>query len=90
MRSFITNYSTGWLKPSPANHGAYAISLPFAGDGPIALYDTADTGKLIKAAIMHWDDVVGKHLLGTSGGVTGDQMIATFQKVFPIAGEGAS
>uniref|UniRef100_A0A8H7N2J3 Uncharacterized protein n=1 Tax=Bionectria ochroleuca TaxID=29856 RepID=A0A8H7N2J3_BIOOC len=64
--------------------------LPFAGDGPIALYDTADTGKLIKAAIMHWDGVVGKHLLGTSGDVTGDQMIATFQKVFPIAGEGAS
>ncbi|CAG9998523.1 unnamed protein product [Clonostachys byssicola] len=88
--SFMTNYSAGLLQPSPANNGAYAISLPFAGDRPIALYDTADTGKFIKAAILHWDDVVGKHLLGTSGHVTGDQMIATFQKVFPIAGEGAS
>ncbi|KAF5004134.1 hypothetical protein FDECE_9348 [Fusarium decemcellulare] len=88
--SFMTNYTGGLLRPSPAHDGAYTISLPFAGDRPIALYDTANTGKFVKAIVLHWNEVVGKHVLGTSGDVTGDEMIATFQKLFPTAGKGAS
>ncbi|KAH8744838.1 NmrA-like family protein [Diaporthe sp. PMI_573] len=88
--SFMTNYSTRLLQPSPAHDGAYAIFLPFGADRPVALFDTADTGKFIKAIVLHWDEVVGKHVLGTSGDVTGDEIIATFKKVFPEAGKGAS
>ncbi|KAL0929793.1 hscarg protein [Colletotrichum truncatum] len=87
--SFMTNYSARLLQPSPAHDGAYAIALPFGADRPIALFDTADTGKFVKAIIRHWNDVVGKHILGTSGDVTGDEIITTFKRAFPEAGKGA-
>ena len=87
---FMSNFPGGMLRPSPEDGGAYRVRMPFAGDRPITPFDSnADTGKFIKGIVLNRDRLLGKRIRGTTGEITGDEMVATFSRVYPEAGKGA-
>lgn len=87
---FMSNFPGGMLRPSPDAGGAYRLRMPFAGDRPISLFDSGvDSGSYVKAIVLRRDELLGKRVLASSGEVTGDEMVATFSRLFPEAGKGA-
>ncbi|EGO57252.1 hypothetical protein NEUTE1DRAFT_121747 [Neurospora tetrasperma FGSC 2508] len=71
--------------------GKWTFALPTpASSSFFPLFDTADTGKFVKAAVLHREETLGKRLLGATEYLTGDQVVEGFKKVFPKAGATAS
>lgn len=87
---FMSNFPGGMLRPSEADGGAYRLHMPFGPDKGISLFDSAaDSGKFIKGIVLNRERLLGKHVLATSGDVTGAEMVETFKRVYPEAGKGA-
>ncbi|KAK3950194.1 NmrA-like family protein, partial [Pseudoneurospora amorphoporcata] len=72
------------------DNGKWTLALPTPSSSLFPVFDTADTGKFVKAAILHRDETLGKRLLGATEYMTGDQLVEGFKKVFPEAGKTAS
>lgn len=71
--------------------GAYNFSLPIPTDSPIPLLDTeADTGKFVKGILLHREKVLGARIYGATAYYTPEQIIADFQAVKPVAGQGGA
>ena len=87
---YMSNFAGGVMRPTPPdNH--WAISLPIPATAPIPLFDPeSDTGKFVKAIVLKRDQLLGKRILGTTPYTTGNEIIETFKKVFPVAGKTAS
>lgn len=68
----------------------WTFALPVPGTAPIPVFNTADTGKFVKAAVLHRDATLGKRLLGATAYVTADEVVESFKKAFPEAGKTAS
>ncbi|KOS21963.1 NmrA-like family domain-containing protein 1 [Escovopsis weberi] len=59
--------------------GVYEFAIPAdPATAQLALFDVADTGKFVKAAIKSFPALVGKHILGASGYYTADAAAAEF------------
>jgi uncharacterized protein YbjT (DUF2867 family) len=86
---YMSNIPGGSMRPDPSNGDAWAFSLPVPASARIPLFDPADTGKYVKAAVLHRDEVLGKRILGATAYVTGAEIVEGFKKVFPEAGERA-
>lgn len=85
---YMSNVPGKMMRPSPAD-GAWTLSLPIPADAPVPVYDTEDTGKYIKAAILNRDAVLGKRILGATEYMTLGGLVDAFKKVFPEAGKTA-
>ncbi|KAI9670309.1 MAG: hypothetical protein M1831_006523 [Alyxoria varia] len=86
---YMSNMPGGMLRYD-SNGKNYTLALPMPGDRPIAMIDAwADTGKFVKAALLHRDQLLGKNVYASSGYVTPEQMLETFKKVYPESGNGA-
>ncbi|KAK5662186.1 hypothetical protein OQA88_8091 [Cercophora sp. LCS_1] len=71
------------------DNGTWTFSLPIPETAQIPMFDTADTGKFIKAIALHRDEVLGKRVLGATEYMTGKAIVEGFKKVFPEAGKTA-
>ena len=68
----------------------YSMALNVSADMKLPIFDAAaDTGKFVKAIVKNRDSLLGKHVLGSSGYITPEQMVADFSQVKPQAGKGA-
>lgn len=56
----------------------------------IPLFDSGDTGKFVKAMVMRWEEVAGKHVLGATDYWTPVEMLEQFREVFPNAVQDAT
>lgn len=87
---FMSNFPGGMLRPAPDAGGAYRLRMPFAGDRPISLFDSAaDSGAYVKGIVLGRDGLLGARVLASSGEVTGDDMVAAFARLYPEAGKDA-
>lgn len=79
---YMPNITGGMFKPSPPDN-AWTLGLPVAASSPIPTFDPRDTGKYVKAIVMHRDALLGKRLLGADAYVTAQEAVDTFRKLFP-------
>jgi hypothetical protein len=86
---YMSNIPGGMFRRSPPNN-AFTFSLPVAPSAQIPMFDAADTGKYIKAAVLHRDELLGKRLLSATEYLTAVQVVEAFKKAFPEAGEDAT
>lgn len=70
--------------------GAWIFALPVPGTTRIPLFNPADTGKFVAAAILQRDKTLGKRILGASEYLSCEEIVGAFRRVFPEAGEKAS
>lgn len=76
------------LKPTPPDN-AWTLTLPVMPSAPIPLFHTRDTGKYVKAIILHRDELLGKRLFAATAYVTAQEILNTFKRVYPEAGKTA-
>lgn len=76
--------------PSAENNNAWTLGLPVPETAVVPLFDTADTGKYIKAAVLHRDELLGKRILGATEYKTLRELVDEFKKAFPEAGKTAT
>jgi uncharacterized protein YbjT (DUF2867 family) len=86
---YMSNIPGSQFRRSPPNN-AFTFSLPVASSAVIPMFDVADTGKYIKAAVLHRDELLGKRLLSATEYLTAAQVVEAFKKAFPDAGKDAS
>jgi uncharacterized protein YbjT (DUF2867 family) len=88
--AFMTNF-VGILEMMSfdKDEGAWKISMPVGEEVVLPLFDTGDTGKFVKGAVLNWEAVVGKRLYGATEYMSGREMVDGFKRVFPEAGRGA-
>jgi uncharacterized protein YbjT (DUF2867 family) len=87
---YMSNVPGSMFRQNPDNNNAWTLSLPVPEDAVAPLFDTADTGKYVKAAVLHRDEVLGKRILGATEYLTLKEMVEAFKKAFPEAGKTAT
>ncbi|KAI0473693.1 NMRAL1 protein [Xylariaceae sp. FL0804] len=75
--------------PSAAAGDAWTLTLPLDAASPIPVFDTADTGKFVKAIVLHRDALLGQRFRGATAYTTPAELVAGFRRAFPQTGEGA-
>ncbi len=83
---YMSNIAGGMLSKKGEN---WVFSLPIAPTSPIPLYDTADTGRYVKAIVDNKDALLGKRFLAATEYLTAQEVVDTFKSVFPEAGKTA-
>ncbi|KAI0389458.1 NmrA-like family protein [Xylariaceae sp. FL0594] len=83
---YMSNITGGILSKQ---QDKWVFSLPVKPSSPIPLYDTADTGKYVKAIVLHKDALLGKRFLGASQYLTAQGVVDGFKNVYPEAGKTA-
>ena len=87
---YMSNLPGGMFRQNPDAGGAWTLALPVPEDAPAPLFDTADTGKFVKAAVLHRDELLGGRVLGATSYVTMRQVVEAFKRTFPEAGKTAA
>jgi len=82
----MANIPGAIMRADPSNNGAWTFSLPIPATASIPVFDPADTGKFVKAAILHRDQLLGKRILGATAYLTAAEIVEGFKRVFPLAG----
>ncbi len=85
---YMSNFPGDVIRQSPPDN-AWTLSLPIPETALGPLFDTADTGKFVKAAVLNREKTLGKRLLGATEYATFGSLIDGFKKVFPEAGKTA-
>ncbi|KAK0725916.1 NmrA-like family protein [Lasiosphaeris hirsuta] len=87
---FMSNFTPGkgMLRQAVAD-GVWELAMPVPAAAPLPFFDTGDTGKFVKAAVLHRDELLGKRLLGATEYITFGAVVDGFKKVFPEAGKNA-
>ena len=83
---YMSNLPGQMFRQSPENNNAWTLALPIPETAIAPLFDTADTGKYIKAAILHREELLGKRILGATEYKTMSDLVDEFKKVYPEAG----
>ncbi|KAB5578572.1 NmrA-like family-domain-containing protein [Coniochaeta sp. 2T2.1] len=87
---YMSNLPGGMFRQSPDHDNAWVLALPVPEDAVAPLFDTADTGKYVKAAVLHRDETLGKRVLGATSYMTLREIVESFKKTFPEAGKTAA
>lgn len=87
---YMSNIPGGMFRQDPDNGNAWTLALPVPEDAAAPLFDTADTGKYVKAAVLHRDELLGKRILGATEYMTLREIVEAFKKTFPEAGKTAT
>ena len=85
---YMSNVPGEMLRPTLPDN-AWALTSPIPPSAPMPIFDTADTGKFVKAAVLNRDKLLGKRLLGATEYVTAGELVEAFKRVFPEAGKTA-
>jgi uncharacterized protein YbjT (DUF2867 family) len=85
---YMPNIPGGMFKPSES--GEWTFALPIDPKCQIPLYDPRDTGKYVKAIVLHRESMLGKRMLGASQYLSAQGVVDEFTKVYPTAGRLAS
>ncbi|KAK3393940.1 NmrA-like family-domain-containing protein [Podospora didyma] len=86
---YMSNVPGGMFRPSPPDNN-WTLSFPITPNASIPVFDTDDTGKFIKAAVLNRDKLLGKRIYGATEYMTPAEMVEGFKKVFPEAGKTAT
>ncbi len=88
---FMSNIPGSMLMPNPqSSEHEYVLNGPFPQTTKIPLLDvTGDTGKFVKAILLHREKLLGKRVLAATDYYTPKDIIQAFQAAFPKAGKGA-
>lgn len=78
----------GFLKPSPPD-GAWTLTLPVAASSEIPMFHVGDTGKFIKAIVLHREELLGARVLGATAYMTAQEVLDAFIRLFLEAGKTA-
>ncbi|ETS74814.1 hypothetical protein PFICI_13298 [Pestalotiopsis fici W106-1] len=78
---YMTNLPGGMFRPSPPDN-AWTLGLPIPASSIFPLYYPGDTGKYIKAAVLHESKVLGKRILGATEYLTGQEIVEGFRRAF--------
>jgi len=86
---FMSNFPGASILQLPPNNN-WTMALPMPPDTPIPCFDAAgDTGVFVKAILTHREETLGKKVLGATDYYTPQQIMATFQELYPEAGKSA-
>ncbi|KAI1849055.1 hypothetical protein JX265_011281 [Neoarthrinium moseri] len=85
---YMTNLPGAMFRPSPPDD-AWTLGMPIPATSVIPMYLPSDTGKYIKAAVLNEDKVLGKHILGATAYMTGQEVVDGFKQAFPESGKTA-
>ncbi|KAK7914666.1 NMRAL1 protein, partial [Apiospora marii] len=81
---YMSNLPGGnFRKSDDDDDGTWTLGLPFPGQTQIPMYHPGDTGKYVKAMVLHRDAVLGKRFLAATAYMTAEQIVADFQELFP-------
>ncbi len=87
---YMSNFAGGVMRPTPPdNHWVMSVPVPPTASFPVFDPDS-DTGKFVKAMVLKRDQVLGKRILAATSYLTGNEILETFKKVYPVAGKTAS
>ncbi|KAK9319368.1 NmrA-domain-containing protein [Lipomyces orientalis] len=86
---YMSNIPGVAFRPGPPNN-AWTFGLPVPETAPLPLFDTADTGKFVKAIVLRRDELLGKRIFGATAYLTGKEVVESFKNAFPEAGKTAS
>jgi hypothetical protein len=87
---YMSNLPGSSLRLTPPSN-TYTLSMPVPSSSPVPLFATnADTGKFVKAILLHREETLGKRVLAATKYYTFDELVEGFEKVFPEAGKGVS
>ncbi|CAJ2500339.1 Uu.00g031920.m01.CDS01 [Anthostomella pinea] len=89
MPGYYMSNITGFQFTQSPPDNAWTFSLPIAASSPIPMYDTADTGKYVKAMVLNKDALLGKRFIGTTAYMTAQEVVDGFKKAFPETGKTA-
>ncbi|TAQ87469.1 hypothetical protein B7494_g4208 [Chlorociboria aeruginascens] len=86
---YMSNFPGGMFRQlSPDN--AWTLSLPIPASTPIPLLDTVDdTGKFVKAILLHREETLGKRIYGATKYYTIAEIVNEFKELYPEAGKSA-
>lgn len=86
---YMPNFPGQMLRPYPPQNN-WTLGLPIPGSAPIPLYNPADTGKYIKAAVLNREKMLGRRILAATEYKTAQEVVDIFKRVFPVAGKTAT
>jgi len=88
---YMSNFPGGMLRQPEGPSSPWTLAMPVPSDTAQApLFDTADTGKFIKAIVLHRDAALGRNVRGATRYMTPREMLDDFKAVFPEAGRTAT
>jgi len=86
---FMTNIPGGMMRLDPTSK-TWVFALPIPESSPMPLLDNEeDTGKFVKAILIHRDTLLGKRIFAAAEYLTIKEIIEQFKEVKPEAGKGA-
>ncbi|KAK6196589.1 hypothetical protein LQW54_011373 [Pestalotiopsis sp. IQ-011] len=89
---YMSNLASGspadLLQPTGPDN-AWTLTLPTPADSPLPMFHTGDTGKYIKAIVLHRDELLGKRFFGATDYMTVQEVLDTFKRLFPKADKSA-
>jgi uncharacterized protein YbjT (DUF2867 family) len=86
---YMSNLPGQMFRQNPDANNAWVLALPIPETAKAPMFDTADTGKFVKAAVLHRGQLLGKRLLGATNYMTMTEVVDAFKKTFPEAGKTA-
>lgn len=89
---YMSNITAGpfTIRQDERNDNAWTLALPASEDAVYPLFEVNDTGRYVKAAVLHREKLLGKRVLGATKYLTGREVLDIFKKVFPEAGKTAT
>lgn len=86
---YMSNLPGGMLRLDTESN-TYKMMFPVAPDAQFPVFDAADdTGKFVKAILLHGDSMIGKRVRASSGYISATEIVDAFKKAYPESGEGA-
>ncbi|KAK8064905.1 hscarg protein [Apiospora phragmitis] len=82
---YMSNLPGGDFRKSSDDNDddTWNLGLPFPSKTQIPMYHPGDTGKYIKAMVLHQDAVLRQRFLAATAYMTGDEIVADFRELFP-------
>jgi hypothetical protein len=85
---YMSNFPGNLLRQLPPNN-EWTLLFPGKSSSVFPVFDTVDTGKYVKAIVLHREELLGKDFYGATSYLTVDQVLEAFKKTFPEAGKTA-
>ena len=85
----MSNIPGGMFRQLPPDND-WTLALPMHPETPVPCIDiNSDTGKFVKAILIHRDGLLGKRVLASTAYYTPNEVVATFAELYSEAGKKA-
>lgn len=86
---YMSNIPGANLRPSPIDN-AWTLAMPVPATAPVPLFAAReDTGKFVKAILLHREETLGKRVLAATKYYTLQDVLDAFKSAYPEAGKTA-